>query len=100
MDDLRKPGDGAIFALSEKGGAPELQLVVTSRERLAISLERVVEVGPFGLPEAGEDPPRCESGRLLLRRLLRTEPDHRRAQGAAAHPRAARRCFATDDRNY
>lgn len=73
-EQLLPSGAGSVRRLL--GEAPELQVVVTSRERLGLSLERVLDLGPLGTPRVGEDPRGSESYALLLRRVLAEKPGY------------------------
>ncbi|MCA9586419.1 MAG: hypothetical protein KC657_13770 [Myxococcales bacterium] len=49
-------------------GAERMTLLVTSREALSIAGERVVPIGPLGLPSPGSDPRASDAVQLLLER--------------------------------
>ncbi|RCW40160.1 putative ATPase [Halopolyspora algeriensis] len=54
---------------------PQLRVLATSREPLALTGEKVLAVGPLGLPEAGGDPGEAAAVRLFVERAAAVRPD-------------------------
>jgi predicted ATPase/predicted negative regulator of RcsB-dependent stress response len=67
--------------------APEAQLLVTSRERLRLREERVIELMPLDVPEAGGDIYLSDAVTLFIDRARAHRPDY--APAAADHPKIA-----------
>jgi predicted ATPase len=67
--------------------APEAQLLVTSRERLRLREEQVVELSPLGLPEPGGDVLASDAVALFIDRVRAQRPDYE--PSAAEHAKIA-----------
>ncbi len=65
LDNFEQVLEAAPMIARWSQGAPELRILVTSRERLRVDHERVIELGPLGLPEA-HAPADSESVQMLL----------------------------------
>jgi predicted ATPase len=55
--------------------APELMLLVTSRERLRVTGEQVQEIGPLAMPSSADDLD-CAAVELFLARVRELIPDY------------------------
>jgi DNA-binding SARP family transcriptional activator/predicted ATPase len=69
LDNMEHLLDGAALLTSLLEGAPRLKLLVTSRERLRLREEWVLEVGGLPLPAGPEEVERAAAGSLFLQHM-------------------------------
>jgi predicted ATPase/Tfp pilus assembly protein PilF len=76
LDEVERIVDAAASAASAwLTLAPDVQLVVTSRERLRVRGEHVFDVGPLAVPVTSEDVERSPAVQLLAERARAQRPD-------------------------
>jgi predicted ATPase len=76
LDNAEQIADAAAELLKAwSRDAPHVRYLVTSRQRLHLPGERLIELAPLGVPELDDDPATSESVQLFVRRASETEPD-------------------------
>ncbi len=79
LDNFEHVADAASAIGQLAARCPQLKLLVTSRVRLRVGLERVYRVEPLALPDAGEDASpdavrRSAAGALFIERVTAADP--------------------------
>jgi len=76
LDDVERVAEAAAPVVDAwASAAPEVRILITSRQRLGIPGEVVYEVPPLGLPDREADPLETDAVRLLVDRVRRLRRD-------------------------
>ena len=76
LDNAEQIADAAAELLDAwSRDAGHVRFLVTSRQRLHLPGERLIELAPLGVPEPDDDPATSESVQLFQRRASETEPE-------------------------